>query len=63
MTIPTGTQLGAYEILAPLGAGAKSIARNTRFDRAVVLKVLPAELAADAQRVRGSFRQDHAMKR
>jgi eukaryotic-like serine/threonine-protein kinase len=47
-----GTKLGPYEILSPLGAGGMGEvyrARDTRLDRDVAVKVLPAHLANDAQ--------------
>jgi serine/threonine protein kinase len=50
MAVP-GTRFGPYEIVKPLGAGGMGEvyeARDTRLDRAVAVKVLPAALAADA---------------
>ena len=47
-----GTKLGPYEIVAPIGAGGMGEvykARDTRLDRTVALKVLPAHVAADPQ--------------
>src|SRR5262245_12831667 len=55
-----GSRLGPYEILAPLGAGGMGEvfrARDTRIDRAVALKVLPADWAHDAERL-GRFEQE-----
>ena len=52
MTIATGSRLGPYEITGPLGAGGMGEvwrARDTRLDRSVAIKVLPAELANNAQ--------------
>jgi len=52
VTIASGTRLGPYEIVAPIGAGGMGEvyrARDTRLDRAVAVKILPAELAANAQ--------------
>ena len=46
-----GTRLGAYEIVAAIGAGGMGEvfrARDTRLDRSVAIKVLPAEFAANA---------------
>jgi hypothetical protein len=51
-TIGVGTRLGPYEILAPIGAGGMGEvwrARDTRLDRSVAIKVLPAEFAQNAQ--------------
>ena len=50
MTLPPGTRLGTYEILAPIGAGGMGEvyrARDTKLDRDVAIKVLPESVAAD----------------
>jgi eukaryotic-like serine/threonine-protein kinase len=52
VTIAVGTRLGPYEVLAPLGAGGMREvwkARDTRLDRSVAIKILPAELAQNSQ--------------
>jgi eukaryotic-like serine/threonine-protein kinase len=52
MALAAGVRLGPYEIVAPLGAGGMGEvyrARDTRLDRIVAIKVLPAALAADPQ--------------
>ncbi len=48
----SGTRFGPYEIVAPIGAGGMGEVyrgRDTRLDRTVAIKVLPAELAQDAK--------------
>src|SRR5574341_557000 len=55
MTISPGIRFGHYEILSPLGAGGMGEvyrARDTRLDREVAIKVLPASFANDADRLR-----------
>src|SRR5438128_2209988 len=50
--IAAGTRFGPYEIVAPIGAGGMGEvyhARDTRLDRAVAVKILPAAFAGDAQ--------------
>ena len=50
MPLVSGTKLGPYEILSPLGAGGMGEvyrARDLRLERDVAIKVLPASLAAD----------------
>ena len=46
--MPSGTRLGPYEILAPLGEGGMGKvykARDTRLDRLVAIKLLQADIA------------------
>ena len=52
VVISAGSRLGPYEIVAPLGAGGMGEvwrARDTRLDRSVAIKLLPAEYAQNAQ--------------
>ena len=52
MTLAAGTRFGPYEIVALAGAGGMGEvyrARDTRLDRSVAIKVLPAALADDPQ--------------
>jgi serine/threonine protein kinase len=54
MAVTSGTRLGPYAIVAPLGAGAMGEvyrATDTNLDREVAIKVLPASFALDADRV------------
>src|ERR1700680_3133391 len=50
MPLSTGTRLGRYEIIAPIGAGGMGEvykARDTRLNREVAIKDLPEHLAKD----------------
>jgi Tol biopolymer transport system component len=54
MPLAAGARLGPYEILSPLGAGGMGEvyrARDTRLGREVAIKVLPADLASDPERL------------
>src|SRR6202521_778702 len=54
MTLISGTKLGPYEIQSQLGAGGMGEvyrARDTRLDRTVALKILPAAFSADPDRL------------
>lgn len=51
MPLASGTPLGPYEILSPLGKGGMGEvyrAKDTRLDREVAIKVLPDHLSGDA---------------
>ncbi len=53
MTLASGTTLGPYEIVAPLGAGGMGEvyrAKDTRLDRDVAIKVLPEMFSRDPER-------------
>jgi Tol biopolymer transport system component len=54
MTLAPGARLGAYEIVAPLGAGGMGEvyrARDARVGREVAVKVLPSEYSSDPERL------------
>ena len=50
MSLAPGTKLGPYEISAPLGVGGMGEvyrAKDTRLDRTVAIKILPAQFSLD----------------
>jgi serine/threonine protein kinase len=50
MSLGPGTRLGPYEVIAAIGAGGMGEvyrARDTRLDRTVAIKILPAAVAGD----------------
>jgi len=54
MSLLSGATLGPYQILSPLGAGGMGevyLARDTRLDREVAIKVLPEAMARDPERM------------
>jgi Tol biopolymer transport system component len=54
MSLNTGTRFGAYEIIGSLGAGGMGEvyrARDTRLRRDVAIKVLPAAMVSDPERL------------
>ena len=58
--LPSGTRLGPYEILAPLGEGGMGKvykARDTRLDRLAAIKLLQADVA-DRPEVRERFERE-----
>jgi Tol biopolymer transport system component len=55
VTLPVGTRLGPYEIVAPLGAGGMGEvyrARDPRLGRHVAIKVLPGDLSTNPDRLK-----------
>jgi len=52
MALPSGTKLGPYEILSPLGAGGMGEvyrAKDMRLERTVAIKLLPVHLSSDPE--------------
>src|SRR6266849_1079816 len=55
MPLSAGAKLGRYEIRSKIGAGGMGevyLAQDTKLDRKVALKILPADLAANQDRMR-----------
>src|SRR6266478_5832090 len=53
MTLSAGTRLGRYEIRSKIGAGGMGevyLAKDTKLDRKVALKILPSEVASNRDR-------------
>src|SRR6204780_781598 len=64
MVLTPGTKLGAYEIQSLLGAGGMGEvyrARDTRLERDVAIKVLPAHLSSDPDLKQRMEREAKAM--
>ena len=64
MLLAAGQSLSFYEILGPLGAGAMGevyLARDTRLEREVAIKVLPEHFAEDEERLRRFEREARSL--
>src|SRR5215471_5308659 len=64
MELAAGTRLGPYEITGPLGAGGMGEvyrAHDTKLNRDVALKVLPALVADDPERLMRFEREAQAL--
>src|ERR1700687_3923014 len=63
MILAAGTQLGRYEIRSKIGEGGMGevyLAEDSRLHRKVALKILPAEMAANQDRMRRFKQEDTA---
>src|SRR3989449_2702560 len=61
--VAVGTKLGRYEIRSQIGAGGMGevyLAQDTKLDRKVALKILPADVAADRNRMERFVREAKA---
>jgi len=61
--LPAGATVSHYRILSPLGAGGMGevyLARDTKLERTVALKLLPVELASDPERTRRFIQEAQA---
>ena len=64
MSLSSGSRLGPFEVVVPLGAGGMGevyLARDTRVGREVALKVLSTGVAADPQKVARFGREAHLL--
>src|SRR4051812_3933588 len=63
MPLTAGTKLGPYEIHSPIGAGGMGEvyrARDTRLNRDVAIKILPASFSADPDRLQRFAQESRA---
>ena len=63
MALISGTRLGRYEIRSKIGEGGMGevyLAEDTKLDRKVALKILPAEVAVDRNRMERFIREAKA---
>jgi len=59
-SLSSGTKLGRYEIRAKIGAGGMGevyLAQDTKLDRKVALKILPADVASNRDRMERFIRE------
>jgi len=60
MAFPSGTILGRYEIRSKIGEGGMGevyLGQDTKLDRKVALKILPAEIASRRDRMERFVRE------
>jgi len=63
-TLASGSRLGPYEVVGPLGAGGMGEvfrAHDARLGRDVAIKVLPTDVAADPDRLARFEREARAL--
>src|SRR5258708_39338930 len=66
MALPPGIRFGPYEIVSTLGAGGMGEvyrARDTRLERAVAIKIRPAQFSSDPVRKQRFERQPKPISR
>src|SRR5215469_4560310 len=66
MGLTSGTKLGPYEIQSPLGAGGMGevyLARDTRLERSVAVKILPAHFSSSPEARQRFDREAKAISR
>jgi serine/threonine protein kinase len=64
MSLPPGTRLGSFEIVAPIGAGGMGEvyrARDSNLKRDVAIKILPDAIAAEPERISRFEREAEAL--